>query len=102
MCYLDALGECHAPAGLLGGKRTAARGSAASGSAAGGSEIVVCGRRPGGEPFPTAGMERRYAPRKIRAEMSLGGSTVRAFTEAVEFPRGEVRKRIMVGIKLPF
>jgi hypothetical protein len=71
-------------------------------SRATGSDILVCGQRVSGAPYPMAEMERRYAPRKIRAEMSLGGSTVRAFTEAVEFPRGNISKRIMVGIKFPF
>ena len=71
-------------------------------SAASGSDILVCGQRPGGAEYPMAEMERRYAPRKIRAEMSLGGTTVRAITEAVEFPRGDISKRIMVGIKFPF
>ena len=71
-------------------------------SPASASEILVCGRRVGGGAYPTAEMERRYAPRKIRAEMSFGGTTVRAYTESAEMPRGEVSKRIMVGIKLPF
>lgn len=49
-----------------------------------------------------AQMERRYAPRKIRAEMSLDGTTVRGFTEAGEFPRGDISKRILVGSSCRF
>jgi hypothetical protein len=79
--------------------RPAARGCSRQGS----PQIVVCGQRPGGAAYPMAEMERRYAPRKIRAEMALkGGGTLRALTESVEMPRGDLSKRIMVGIKLPF
>ncbi len=48
-------------------------------------------------------MERRYATRPLRAETGIGGSTVaRAFVEQVDLGQGQVSKRAMIGIKLPF
>lgn len=67
-----------------------------------GTEIIVCGRKAEGPAYPMEEMDRRYAPKKVRAEISLGSATVRAFTESATLPRGEISNRIMVGIKLPF
>ncbi|HEX8443660.1 MAG TPA: hypothetical protein VF631_08435 [Allosphingosinicella sp.] len=66
------------------------------------AEIVVCGRRRGGN-YPMEEMARRYAFEPIVAETGIGGgSTARAYVESVAMPDGQVSKRAMVGIKLPF
>ncbi|MGZ8311195.1 MAG: hypothetical protein ACXWUX_11835 [Allosphingosinicella sp.] len=66
-------------------------------------EILVCGRRPGGEDYPIAEMSRLFAQRPIVAEMSLGGSmTGRAFVDSAVLDRGAISNRIMFGIRLPF
>ena len=65
-------------------------------------EIVVCGRRSGGD-YPMEEWERVFAARPLLAETEIApGVTGRAFVQSVQFPNGEVSKRIMVGIKLPF
>ncbi len=65
-------------------------------------EIVVCGRRSGGN-YPMEEMARRYASRPVVAETGIGaGATARAFVEQVELGAGQISKRAMVGIKLPF
>lgn len=69
----------------------------------GGSEIVVCGRRRGGGDYPYEEMERRYQEKPLVAETTIGGgATARAYVESVAMPQGEISKRVMVGIKLPF
>ena len=65
-------------------------------------EIVVCARRRG-DGYPMAEMERRYATKPLMAETSIGpGATVRAYADSVEMPGGQISKRAMIGIKLPF
>jgi len=65
-------------------------------------EILVCGRRSGGD-YPMEEWERIFAARPLLAETEIApGVTGRAFVQSVQFPNGEVSKRIMVGIKLPF
>jgi len=70
-----------------------------------GVEIVVCGNRDagsGGDPR-MARWSLMFAREPLVAETSLGnGVTGRVFTEQVEFPRGDVSRRAMVGIRLPF
>jgi hypothetical protein len=67
------------------------------------SEIVVCGRRRLSNDYPFEEMARRYGEKPLRAEMALGGgATGRAYVEQVELAPGQVSKRVMVGIKLPF
>ena len=79
--------------------RPAARGCARGSP----SEIIVCGQRGGGASVSVEELDRRYGPKKIRAERALrGGGTARAFTESVPMPRGDLSKRVMVGIKVPF
>ena len=66
-------------------------------------EIVVCGRRPSGSDYPMEEWEQVFASRPLLAETEIApGVTGRAFVQSVQFPNGEVSKRIMVGIKLPF
>ncbi len=72
--------------------------------AASAGEILVCGRRRNQEIDPTGELARRYAPHgPIKAEVGLGGSLVgRSYVESAAMPQGQVSKRIMVGVKLPF
>jgi hypothetical protein len=65
-------------------------------------EIVVCARRRGGD-YPMEEMERRYAFKPLVAETGIGrGAIARAYVESAAMPDGQVSKRAMVGIKLPF
>lgn len=65
-------------------------------------ELVVCGRRRGND-YPLEEMERRYRWEPPKAEIGLGGgTTARAYLDQVELPQGQISKRVMVGIKLPF
>lgn len=67
------------------------------------SEIVVCGRRGLQNDYPLEKMERLYREKPVRAEIGLGnGATGRAYLEQVEMPDGQVSRRIMFGIKMPF
>jgi hypothetical protein len=79
---------------------TGCRGGPAGGD---GTEIVVCARRRGGD-YPMAEMERRYGERPLLAETGIAGgaATARAYVEQVELAPGQVAKRAMIGIKLPF
>ena len=66
-------------------------------------EIVVCGRRPGGAAYPLEEMARLFEPKPIVAEASIGGGAIaKSYVESVEMPNGEISKRIMIGVKLPF
>ena len=65
-------------------------------------EIVVCGRRRGGEDGRS-----RYKPefkdRRLAAEIGIGGgATARAYVESVGMPDSQISKRIMIGVKVPF
>ena len=67
-----------------------------------GAEIVVCGRRRSADAD-----HDRYRPefseKPLLAEIGIGGgATARVFVDSVGMPNGEVSKRIMVGIKVPF
>jgi len=67
------------------------------------SEIVVCGRRQAGDGYRLQEMPRTFKEKPIVAETSIGGGAVaRAYVESVEMPGGQISKRIMFGIKLPF
>jgi hypothetical protein len=67
------------------------------------SEIVVCGRRRLQNDYPLAAMERLYREKPVRAEIGLGnGATGRVYLDQVEMPGGQISKRIMFGIKMPF
>ena len=67
-----------------------------------GSDIVVCGRRPRGD-YDIEKWARIFGTEPLVAETSIGrGATVRAYGESVAMPGGQVSKRAMVGIKLPF
>jgi hypothetical protein len=69
---------------------------------AGGSDIVVCGRRPGGV-NDMEKWEREFRTKPLLAEKAIGrGAVVRAYTEAVEMPGGQISKRGMVGVRLGF
>ena len=68
----------------------------------GGSDIVVCGRRPRGD-YDIEKWARIFATEPLVAETSIGrGAVARAYVESVAMPGGQVSKRAMVGIKLPF
>ena len=67
-----------------------------------GSDIVVCGGRPGGT-YALEKWERVFRTKPLLAESSIGrGATLRAYTESVEMPGGQISKRAMVGIKMGF
>jgi hypothetical protein len=67
------------------------------------AEILVCGRRRPGNDYPFEEMERLFREKPIRAEVGIGGgATARAYVDQVEMPQGQVSKRIMIGIKMPF
>jgi hypothetical protein len=67
-----------------------------------GSDIVVCGRRPGGT-YDLEKWERVFRTDPLLAEKSIGpGAVARAFVESVPMPGGQVSKRAMVGIKVKF
>ncbi|WP_158266553.1 hypothetical protein [Allosphingosinicella deserti] len=65
-------------------------------------EIVVCGRRQDED----AGVKYRpeFAEQQpLAAEIGIGGGAkARAFVDQVGMPDGQISKRIMVGIKVPF
>ena len=64
--------------------------------------IVVCGRRPG-PGYPMEEMDRLYARRPLVAETGLGGGvTGRVYLDAAPMARGEVSRRVMVGVRIPF
>jgi hypothetical protein len=68
----------------------------------GGSDIVVCGRRPGGA-YELEKWERVFRTKPLIAERSIGrGAVARAYVESVAMPAGQVSKRAMVGIKMGF
>ena len=68
-----------------------------------GAQIVVIGRRPPPNAYRLPELAGRWAERPVRAETSLGGGAVaRAYVESVEFPGGQISRRIMVGIKVGF
>jgi hypothetical protein len=67
-----------------------------------GSDIVVCGRRPGGV-FDFEKWERVFRTRPLLAERSIGrGAVARAYVESVAMPGGQVSKRVLVGVKVAF
>ena len=64
-------------------------------------EIVVCGRR------QDDGGGTKYRPEPANAPLTAefgigGGAKMRAYVEQVGMPDGQISKRIMVGIKVPF
>ena len=75
----------------------------AGGCAPGGSDdIIVCGRRPGGD-YPLAKWERVFRSGPLVAETGIGGGAkLRAYGESAALPGGHVSKRAMVGIRLGF
>jgi hypothetical protein len=69
----------------------------------GAGEILVCGRRPGGGDYPLEKWERIFREGPLVAEKGIGGGAVaRAYLEQVELGSGQVSRRAMVGVKLPF
>ena len=69
-----------------------------------GTEIVVCGTRRIVSDYPLEAMARlfREAP-PPRAEIGIGGgATARIYGESAEMPLGQISKRAMVGIRIPF
>lgn len=73
------------------------------GDTAGADTILVCGRRPGGGAYPLERMAKIFEPGPMDAETGLFGTVRgRAYVEEVPMPGGQVSKRVMIGIKLPF
>jgi hypothetical protein len=67
--------------------------------------ILVCGRRPAGSlsAAEMARLAKLYAQGPIDAETGLFGKVRgRVYTEQAGMPNGQVSKRAMVGIRLPF
>jgi hypothetical protein len=65
-------------------------------------EIIVCGRRGGGD-YPMAAMARIFEPRPIVARVGVAGNlSADIHTEARELAPGMVSNRIMFGLRLPF
>jgi hypothetical protein len=61
------------------------------------------GRRRGGDDYPLEEMERRYREKPVRAEIGIGGGAkARVYVDQTELPQGQVSRRAMFGIKLPF
>lgn len=68
----------------------------------GGSDIVVCGRRPGAI-YDLEKWERLFRTGPLVAETSIGrGAVVRAYTQSVGMPGGQISKRAMVGVTIGF
>jgi hypothetical protein len=68
-------------------------------------DILVCGRRPAGSlsAAEMARLARLYEQGPIDAETGLVGNVRgRVYTEEVPMPGGQVSKRVLVGIRLPF
>lgn len=73
-----------------------------TGNGGGGSDIVVCGRRPQGT-YDMEKWERVFRTKPLVAETSIGrGASVRVYGESAGMPGGQISKRAMVGIKIPF
>jgi len=67
--------------------------------------ILVCGRRPVADlsPEEMARLAKLYEQGPIDAETGLVGKVRgRVYTEEVAMPGGQVSKRAMIGIRLPF
>jgi hypothetical protein len=67
--------------------------------------ILVCGRRPAENlsPDEMARLAKLYEQGPIDAETGLVGNVRgRVYTEEVAMPNGQVSKRAMIGIRLPF
>lgn len=68
----------------------------------GGSDIVVCGRRPGGA-YDLEKWERVFRTKPLVAERSVGrGAVARAYVESAGMPGGQISKRAMLGVKIGF
>ncbi len=67
------------------------------------SDIVVCGRRQAGDGYRLKELPRTFEEKPLRAETSIGyGATARAFVDSATMPDGQISKRAMIGIKVPF
>ncbi|MEA3037174.1 MAG: hypothetical protein QOH04_2961 [Sphingomonadales bacterium] len=67
--------------------------------------ILVCGRRPAAGPDAAemARLAKLYEQGPVDAETGLFGKVRgRVYTEEVAMPGGQVSKRVLVGIRLPF
>ena len=93
-----------APAGRLAIDFDLAKVKPADSCATGGagSDIVVCGRRPRAD-YDLEKWERVFRTDPLLAETGIGpGAVARAYVESVAMPGGQVSKRAMVGVKIPF
>ena len=74
-----------------------------AGAAADPGGILVCGRRPNRDAYPLDRMAKIFEQGPGDAETGLFGTVRgRAYVEEVAMPNGQVSKRVMIGIKLPF
>lgn len=68
----------------------------------GGSDIVVCGRRPGGA-YDYEKWERVFRTAPLLAETPIGpGAVAGIWVDSVPMPGGQVSKRLLVGVKVKF
>ncbi|WP_114952326.1 hypothetical protein [Sphingosinicella terrae] len=68
-----------------------------------GDEILVCGRRRDDERYRVRMPANPYAEAPVRAGMGLGGgATAVVQVQSVEFPAGQISKRALVTIRVPF
>ncbi len=78
------------------------RSAAAACAEQGAADIVVCGRRIG-DGYRVPDLGRQYEERPLVAETGIApNASVRAYTESVQMPDGQISKRAMVGVKLRF
>jgi hypothetical protein len=68
-----------------------------------GGEVVICGSRPGENPYRLPRLPERYDPKKIRAETNVIADVhARAHVDTVDMPDGNRSNRLMVTIGIPF
>ena len=66
-------------------------------------EVVICGSRPGENPYRLPRLPERYDPKKIRAETNVIADVhARAHVDTVDMPDGNRSNRLMVTIGIPF
>ena len=67
------------------------------------AEIVVCGSRPGENPYRLPKLPNKYDRKPIRAETdAIPGVHTQAHVESEKRPDGLVAKRVMLTFSVPF
>ena len=68
-----------------------------------GNDIVICGSRPGQNPYRLPKLPQKYDAKRIRAEASvIPGVKSSAHVDTVGMPDGNRSNRVMVTFSLPF